>query len=73
MAISGDEETYVCVFVAVGSAGSSLPPHQMQDHPHGHQAGEHSAGCGRAVHQEAGGRGHCVAEGRGPAPLWLLR
>lgn len=56
-----------------GPAGSRLPSHQVQDHPHGHQTGEHSADGQRAVHQENGCRGDAVAEGWRCTSLRLCR
>jgi len=48
------------VLLAAGSAGFRLPAHQMQNHPHRHQAGEHPPESGRAVRPEPGGRHQAV-------------
>ncbi len=55
---------FMLTLCTAGSAGFRLPPHQVQDHPHGHQTREHPADCQRALHQENGCRSYAVAEDR---------
>ncbi|XP_049727993.1 SRSF protein kinase 3 isoform X11 [Elephas maximus indicus] len=57
------------VWLSPGAGWPGLPPHQVQDHPHRHQAREHPAVCGGRLHQAPGHRGHRVAAVRGPAAL----
>ncbi|CAM4691825.1 unnamed protein product [Lepidochelys olivacea] len=58
---------------APGAAGPGLSPHQVQDHPHGRQAGERAALGERGGRAAPGGRGHPLAAAGGAAPPRLRR
>ena len=66
---SRDGAVKVPEWLSPGAARPGLPPHQVQDHPHRHQAREHPAVCGRCLHQAPGHGGHRVAAVGGPAPI----